>query len=203
MGGDSCNLQIVFAPQQEGPASGSVSIDTDLGSSTVALSGATTIADDVPVTPPADTTELVFSVSQLSFPDAPTNATSQPQTLTLSNPGSASVSISSITIDGDFILTDNCGSQIAAGASCDLLIAFAPKSPGTSSGTLTLNTSQGISQITFSGTAVIPGSPIDNAEEIVELLGTFTGGNPSVASTGAAIAPVDGSAIACNWTVMR
>ncbi len=192
--GESCDLQIEFAPQQEGEASGSLIIDSDLGVTTVSLSGSTPATGDLPVDPPADNTdpdmaELVFSVSELSFSDAPIDATSQPQTLILTNPGSVSVTINSVTIEGDFLLTDQCGSELAAGASCSLLVSFTPKSTGTSNGTLTLDTSQGISRILLSGTAqAVPGSPIDNSEEIVELLGPFTGGNPNVAATAAAIA---------------
>lgn len=190
--GGSCDLQIVFAPQQEGTASGSLSIDSEWGVTTVALSGSTAASNNDtptdPVNPPVNATDLVFSVSELSFDDVEVDRTTQPQTLTLSNPGSTTVSINTLSVDGDYVLTDNCGLQIVAGASCDVQIAFSPRSTGASSGSLTIETSQGISRVTLSGSAVVPGSPIDNSEEIVELLDTFIGNDPSIASTGAALA---------------
>jgi outer membrane autotransporter protein len=185
--GQSCDLQVVFVPQQEGTVSGALIIDTDLGSTRIALSGSTFTADD-PADSPDEVAELTTSVTELSFSDSPVNGTSQPQSLTLSNSGSTALTINSIDIEGDFLLTDNCGTEIAAESNCDLEISFSPKSSGSATGALTINTSLGMSRIPLSGIAILEGVIYDDAAEITELLGSFTGGNPNLASTSEAIA---------------
>jgi hypothetical protein len=74
----------------------------------------------------------------LMFPVQLINTISPTQTVTLTNTGSAPLSISSINVAGDFRASDNCGSSIAAGASCSINVTFEPKTAGTLQGTITL-----------------------------------------------------------------
>src|SRR5207249_3349017 len=64
------------------------------------------------------------------------------QAVTLSNTGSAALSITSIAItgtnSGDFRQTNNCGSSLAAGSSCAINVTFTPAATGTRSATLTV-----------------------------------------------------------------
>ena len=68
--------------------------------------------------------------SSLTFSSQPTNSTSDPQIVTLSNVGDASLTISSIGVAGahsaDFTQGNSCGSALAAGASCFISITFTP-----------------------------------------------------------------------------
>src|SRR5206468_3857 len=86
---------------------------------------------------------------------------SAPQAVTLSNSGSAALSISSIAITGanggDFAQTNNCGSSLAAGSKCTINVTFAPAATGTRTGTLTVtdNASGSPQTATLTGIGVV------------------------------------------------
>lgn len=63
---------------------------------------------------------------------------SAPNTVVLSNPGSAVLTISSISITGDFSQSNNCGSSLAIGASCSINVVFTPTAIGSRSGVLSV-----------------------------------------------------------------
>jgi outer membrane autotransporter protein len=187
---DSCELQIAFTPTAQGDASGTLSIDTNVGTFTVALAGSASTQDDddTPVDPEPETGELTVSDTEVNFPESDVNGASDPYQLTLSNPGSAALPIHSISIDGDFTVSDNCGTALGAGERCELQITFVPKSSGNVTGVLSIETSQGISRITLTGSAVIADNPQLSPAEIVTLFAPYSSNNPNVASTIEAIA---------------
>jgi hypothetical protein len=61
-------------------------------------------------------------------------------TVTLSNPGLGTLTISGITINGsnssDFTQTNNCGGALAQNTSCTVTVTFKPKAKGSRSATL-------------------------------------------------------------------
>src|SRR5262249_54431904 len=65
-----------------------------------------------------------------------TRSASQP--VNLSNVGPITLDISSITIIGDFIQRNNCGTELPAGASCTINVSFQPTMKGLRTGTLTI-----------------------------------------------------------------
>src|SRR5439155_14529234 len=83
-----------------------------------------------------------LSPTSLTFASQNVGTTSAPQAATLSNSGSAPLSISSIAISGadsgDFAQTNNCSSSLAAGAKCTISVTFRPTATGTRTGTLTV-----------------------------------------------------------------
>jgi hypothetical protein len=106
--------------------------------------------------------------SSLSFGDQPVSTTSAPQTVTLTNSGSATLAISGITITGtgssDFAETNTCGTSVAVGASCTISVTFTPMVAGslTAAVTITDNGSGSPQAISLSGTgasAVVNLSP--------------------------------------------
>ena len=99
---------------------------------------------------------LNASPASLSFGDVPSGSTSAAQTVTVSNPGTSAVSVSSVTVTGGFSQTDTCGSSIAAGGSCTVSVTFAPTAGGSQTGTLTVTTSApgGPLTVALSGTGV-------------------------------------------------
>jgi hypothetical protein len=105
-----------------------------------------------PVTPGA----LTVSPSSLSFGDENTGSTSAAQAVTLSNPGTGSQSVSSISVSGQFTQTNNCGTSLAAGAHCTIEVKFAPSATGSQTGTLTVDNSSPTPTLTVSltGTGV-------------------------------------------------
>src|SRR5207244_1915901 len=83
-----------------------------------------------------------LSPTSLAFPSQDVGTTSARQAVTLSNSGSAALSISSIAItganSGDFAQTNTCGSSLGAGAQCTINVTFRPAATGTRTGTLTV-----------------------------------------------------------------
>ncbi|MET0064883.1 MAG: autotransporter domain-containing protein [Candidatus Thiodiazotropha sp.] len=184
--GASCDVMISAAPSVAGDLSGALLISAMSGSSPVSES----ISLSVTGTEPVAASDLVPSVSSLDFPDATVDAESQPQTLTLSNPGSVPVDINGITTEGDFSQTNDCGTTLDAGASCDIQITFVPQSEGTQSGALVIDTSTGISRVTLSGTAAAdtPAAPPTINDIVEDALAPYTGGNPNLESLAGVIA---------------
>jgi hypothetical protein len=105
---------------------------------------------------PAQPGALTASPSSLSFGDLASGSTSAAQTVTVSNPGSGAVSVSSVSASAPFSQTNTCGSSIAAGGSCTASVKFAPTSGGSQTGTLTVATSAPGSPLTvaLTGTGV-------------------------------------------------
>ena len=71
----------------------------------------------------------------LNFGNQAVGATSSPQGSTLSSASDAALAITSINITGpnsyDFYETNNCGTSIPAGSSCNITVTFAPSATGT------------------------------------------------------------------------
>lgn len=151
-GGNSCTIVVQFQPTKTGPISSQMSIVTSSvhPQLNVALSGAGTqpIAALVPGT-------LTFNPQQ-------TTTTSSAQTVVLTNTGSGPLTISNISASGDFGVTHNCPSVVAAGNGCTLQVTFTPTDVGTRTGTLSIsddNVPAGVTQtvgLTGTGSTAAP-----------------------------------------------
>jgi len=84
---------------------------------------------------------ITLSPAGLSFPTENLGATSQPQTITVTNIGDTAVTISGITISGEFAQTNTCGSSLSANMSCTINVTFTPTANGVQKGTITLTDS--------------------------------------------------------------
>ena len=81
-----------------------------------------------------------LSATKLGFGKVPVSMTSNPKSVTLTNNGSATLNISSITISGDYAISANtCGSTLAVGANCKVSVTFTPTATGARKGTLSFN----------------------------------------------------------------
>ena len=74
----------------------------------------------------------------LQFGSQIVSTTSAPQTTVLRNMGSAALTISSVTVSGDFAETDDCGAAVAAASFCTFTVTFTPTALGTRTGTITI-----------------------------------------------------------------
>jgi hypothetical protein len=83
-----------------------------------------------------------LSPDSLTFASQPTNSTSNPQTVTLTNVGSADLSITSIGVQGvnsaDFNAGSSCGAILPAGSSCVVSVTFTPSAGGSRVASLTV-----------------------------------------------------------------
>src|SRR3989442_3309422 len=86
--------------------------------------------------------DATVSQATLAFGNQPVGTTSGAHPVTLSNPGSTALSITSIVVSGansgDFTQTNNCGSNVAATSSCTINVTFKPTATGTRTATLTV-----------------------------------------------------------------
>jgi hypothetical protein len=126
----NCTISVTLTPSASGTRTASVSIsDNATGSpQTVSFSGRGTAATG---------TAAVVSLSptSLAFGNQSVDVTSTAQSVTLSNTGNASLSITSLALTGsnasDFAQTNTCGSSLAAGANCTIVVMFTPSLTGT------------------------------------------------------------------------
>lgn len=152
--GASCTVSLSFHPAAgaTGARSGSLSIAHNASGSlgTVALGGNATAA----AAPVASLT------ASLNFGSVNVGSTGSAQTATLSNTGTAPLTIGAIaTGSSEFALgagSCSAGGSVAAGASCNVNLSFAPAAAGARSGTLTIthNAASGASGTSLSGTGV-------------------------------------------------
>src|SRR5260370_6220733 len=85
---------------------------------------------------PSSAPAVSVSPVLLQYPSQPLGLTSQRQTALLRNMGSSPLSISSITVGGDFAETNNCGNIVPAAASCTFSVTFTPTAVGTRLGSI-------------------------------------------------------------------
>lgn len=107
-----------------------------------------------------------FSTNGLTFGDEVVGTASQPLPITLTNSGTATLTIASIAASANFAETNNCGSTLAAGANCTINVTLTPNTTGSVSGT-----------VSFTDNAA--GSP-----QTVSLSGTGRMGTPQYTLTG-------------------
>jgi hypothetical protein len=144
--GANCTVSVTFTPKSVGTLSGTLNVADNAPQSpqTVALTGT-----GVGAAPVLNPTALTFALQVVG-----TFSPSQPVTLT--NTGNASLTITSISAPANYSQTNNCGSSVAAGASCTINVTFVPTKSGTLTGSITVadNGAGSSSQkITLTGTA--------------------------------------------------
>ncbi len=121
-----CTISVKFAPSALGPRIASITVaDGAPGSpQSVPLSG-------IGVTSGPNAT---LSTSSLTFSTQLLGTTSPAQSVTLSNYGTLTLSITSIASSGDFHQTNTCGAGLAVLGSCTISVTFAPTKIGGRSG---------------------------------------------------------------------
>ena len=78
--------------------------------------------------------KVQLSTTSLTFPSQILHTTSAAQTVTLTNTGTASLSITSIAASGDFKQANTYGSSVLAGAKCTRSLTFTPTARGARTG---------------------------------------------------------------------
>lgn len=101
---------------------------------------------DIRLTPSSPTSYILqISPSTLTFPSTAVNFSSPPQTVTIQNTGSSSVTFSSITTTGvnasDFAVNSACTVSLDPGSSCTVQVTATPSANGARSAYLAINSS--------------------------------------------------------------
>lgn len=152
--GDSCTFGVVFQPTTAGSYPSAVTIADNAANSPqrVGLSGTAT----API--------VGLSPNALSFGLQAVGSTSAVQNVTLTNEGTSTLTINSITASGDFAQTNMCPGSLASGANCMISITFSPTTGGARGGSVTINSA-------------------GNSPQNVSLIGTASSGTASLSPT--------------------
>lgn len=142
----TCNLDIEFTPKTAGLRSAVLTAtDSNGDSTTIFLAGRTTTGLQIGQSfsnPPA-----CVVVQQAGFCSEPSGGTTPSNMYTLQNISGSQVtglSVSTGAAPTDFTITGNsCTTTLAAGAACNISVAFTPQAAGLRQGALTVTDAQG------------------------------------------------------------
>jgi streptogramin lyase len=125
----NCTISVTFTPTAPGKVTGTLTVNDDSGNLGSTQSLALTGTGTIPVT---------VSPASLNFGIVRVGDSSQAKTVTLTNQQSIVLNINSITVTAGFQIVSNpCGTSLAAGASCVVGVVFVPAQKGAATGTLT------------------------------------------------------------------
>ena len=132
-GGTTCTISVTFKPTATGDRTGDVTITDDAAGTPhkIPLAGKG-------VTPTPAVTLVPTSVD---FGNQTFGVTSAPQTVTLTNSGTAVLTITSIAVASDFAQTNTCPvspATLAVAASCPISVTFKPTATGERTGSITI-----------------------------------------------------------------
>jgi phospholipase C len=114
--GHLCYVTVTFSPTAFGPRTGTLTI-TNVGSTSPQI---------VNLVGTGSQGELSVYYPGLVFSQRAFGTISGPKTVTLTNVGSTPLTISNVQVIGGFAQTNNCGSSVAAGATCTFKVTFRP-----------------------------------------------------------------------------
>jgi hypothetical protein len=151
----SCTVTVQWTPRTTAASSGSLAIDTSLGTYGVSLSGDATQPVAVITKPtgpsngtepePVTTPDGVTHIS-ISFPDTQVGMSSNVRNITFSNSGDGPLSVQGISVvagASDFAQSNDCGAAIAPGSSCTISMRFTPAAAGARSGQIVIASDTG------------------------------------------------------------
>ena len=144
----NCRVRVTFAPAAGGARTATLQFTDDAAGSPhiVSLSGTATQA------------AIALVPETLAFGGQVVGTSSPSQTVSLSNPGSAALTVSSILASGDFAVSSDCGSSVAPGAACTISVVFAPTAAGLRAGVVAVvdNAPGSPHVVALSGTGTAP-----------------------------------------------
>jgi hypothetical protein len=160
---------------------------------------------------------IALAPSSLSFASQPVSTASVAQNITVTNTGSASLTVSQVAISQaqlplgpqtEFASTDTCvQANIAVGQSCTISVRFVPVATGARSATMTIyaNVAGGQSTVALSGTATAAGAvilaPIALTFPQTGVNATSAAENITISNTGSATVAIGAPAISGDFTI--
>lgn len=183
----SCAVSVAFAPTASGTSTGSLTLTTATGQTlVVSLRGVSTAPAPVLAWQTGGATALQFDSTEVG-------RTSVGRSVTLLNQGPGSVTFSAVEPDGNdksqFVVlsgtTCSSGSTLAQGASCQIVLAFAPTTAGSKSANLRIaSNATAPATMGVAGVGVAPGSGSGSLWMDYSQLGFMAGnGHQSAAQT--------------------
>ncbi len=133
--GASCTINVTFTPSATGGRTAVLSVADNASGSPQAL----TLSGAIP----GSSGTVSLTPSSLAFSTLPITLSSVAQTVTLTNSGTAALTLTSIAVTGasatEFIQNNTCGRSVAAGGNCSIVVLFVPSLFGTQSATLVVS----------------------------------------------------------------
>jgi hypothetical protein len=133
--GGTCSVGIVFTPTVTGARSASLSIASDAaGSPAVVALGGTGLSAG------SGTPAIGASPNPVSFGNQVVGAAGAPQSVTLTNTGTAALSITQLSVSGAGFSQagTTCSASLAPQGACTVSVAFTPTGVGPASGSMTV-----------------------------------------------------------------
>jgi hypothetical protein len=179
--GGTCTINVVFTPSTTSPEVATLGVtSTPATTATVALSGVGT----------EGTTTVTFAPMSLTFPATPINSASSPMNVTLTNIGTAALSVSGVTFTGtnasDYTQSNAC-TNIAPNGACTVAVVFTPHQSGASTASMDIadNATGSPQVVTISGTGTDFSAPVLSPSSLT----VSPGGGGTFTAT---VSPVDG-----------
>lgn len=143
----SCAVTVAFAPKHLGELTGVLQISDVQRAQTVALSGTAVAGAGVSLSP-----------ANLTFANTGVGSVGAAQTLTLTNNGGLPLTVSAVTVTGNFGIvagSSTCSTTaIPVGGSCSMGIAFLPDGAGDRTGTVVVTSNATTQTAQLSGTGI-------------------------------------------------
>lgn len=202
-GGAQCAVNVTFTPSST--ASTTTAINATLSVADSAAGSPQTVAlTGTGATPGPG---ITFSPSPLTFPGAPlVGSTNGPLPVTLTNSGTAPLTITKVAISGSFTETDNCVTTLQPGATCAFQVTFSPTitngatSSSSSSSTTTTASNTGSLSVTSNFTGTAPTETLNgNSTADFTLSSTGPTGTTLVSATSVAVT-ISASATLASFT---
>ena len=155
--GGSCNLGATFLPGATGTRTATLTVTSSAATNpSISLSGT---GSSTPVA------SIALNRQSIAFPTQTVATTSFAQSVTVTNSGSAMLTVTQVTTSPmpEFVSTNNCTS-VLPGGNCSVAVVFTPTAAGTRSGTVTVTTNVGTNNIVLAGNAVLTPIPIATAD---------------------------------------
>ncbi len=175
--GGTCTLSVIFRPYSTGTKNEMLTVTDDgAGSPHTASLSAT-----------GSTGTMMYSPSSLTFAAVPAGTSSPVQTVALTNQTSSPLTLTSISVTGNFAQTNNCPlspAALAANASCTISVTSHPLSSGTFTGALNTKSSSGtVVQLYLEGAG---GSSNNGGNSVTAAPNSLTWGATSIGQTSGA-----------------
>ncbi|HEX4485081.1 MAG TPA: Ig-like domain-containing protein, partial [Terriglobales bacterium] len=138
----SCTINVVFNPTGTGTRAAILEVRAGNGFQLALLAGSA-----IP--------QVTLSATSMTFASTVVGASSAAQSVSMKNNQNIAMPVTGVTITGDYTQTNNCGSSLAAGATCTLSVIFKPTAAGTRTGLLSVkdNAVSNPEDVTLTGTA--------------------------------------------------
>lgn len=168
----TCVINVTYKPSAVGSSVGAITINDNAPGNPHSISLTGTGVSPVPA--------VTLTPTSLSFGNQPIGVVSTPQSVTITNSGTGTLTISSISASGDFAETDACTAPLPAGTNCVMNVTYKPSGAGASVGAITItdNAAGSPHTVHLTGTGVSSGFsfsvPLASATVSAGQIATYT-----------------------------